>query len=134
MPKRPGLISAAIPSELDTFSMSGYSTAAARGQITKIGKYQNSHKCHNSALCSAKLILGKTSIEKKKTFSFGRCPNHLNPPPDPNSGNLVLFFGRQKRRFARMTEIFFDDDNDGINDNYDDNFGNFDDNYDKMTK
>ena len=26
---------------------------------------------------------------------------------------------------------FFDDDNDGFNDNYDDNFGNFDDNYDK---
>ena len=23
-----------------------------------------------------------------------------------NSGNLVLFFGRQKRRFARMTEFF----------------------------
>ena len=35
--------------------------------------------------------LGKASIEKK-TFSFGHCPNHLNPPPDPNSGNLVLFF------------------------------------------
>ena len=50
---------------------------------------------------------------------------------DPNSGNLVLFFGRQKRRFARMTENFFDDDNDGFNDDYDDNFGNFDDNYDK---
>ena len=30
-----------------------------------------------------------------------------------------------------MTEIFFDDDNDGFNDNYDTNFGNFDDNYDK---
>ena len=36
-----------------------------------------------------------------------------------------------QRRFARMTEIFFDDDNDGCNDNYDDNFGNFDDDYDK---
>ena len=67
----------------------------------------------------------------KKTFSFGHCPNHLTPPPDPNSGNLVLFFGRQKRRFARMTKKYFDGDNDGFNDNYDDNFGNFDDNYDK---
>ena len=46
-------------------------------------------------------------------------------------GNWVLLFGRKKRRFARMTEIFFDDDNDGFNDNYDDKFGNFDDNYDK---
>ena len=43
---------------------------------------------------------------KKKTFSFGHCPNHLTPPPDPNSGNLVLFFGRQKRRFARLTDFF----------------------------
>ena len=31
--------------------------------------------------------------QQKKTFSFEHCPNHLNPPlPDPNSGNLVLFF------------------------------------------
>ena len=50
---------------------------------------------------------------------------------DPDSGNFVLFFGRQKRHFARMTEFFFNDDNDGFNYNYDDNFGNFDDNYDK---
>ena len=35
-------------------------------------------------------VFGKTSTEKK-TFSFGHCPNHLNPPPDPNSGNLVFF-------------------------------------------
>ena len=27
-----------------------------------------------------------------------------------------------------MTEILFDDDNDGFRDNYDDDFGNFDDN------
>ena len=26
---------------------------------------------------------------------------------------------------------FFDDDNDGCNDNHDDNYGNFDDDYDK---
>ena len=30
-----------------------------------------------------------------------------------------------------MTETFFNDDDDGFNDNYDDNFGNFNDNYDK---
>ena len=34
---------------------------------------------------------------EKKTFSFGHCPNHLHPPlPDPNSGNLVLFFRKSK--------------------------------------
>ena len=72
---------------------------------------------------------GKTSIEKKVFFrALPESPKP--PPPDPNSGNLVLFFGRQKWRFARMTKIFFNDDNDGFNDNYDDNFSNFDDNYD----
>ena len=30
-----------------------------------------------------------------------------------------------------MTNFFFDDDNDGFNDKYDDSLGNFDDNYDK---
>ena len=72
----------------------------------------------------------REDINSKRTFSFGHCPNHLNtpPPPPPNSGNLVLFFGRQKPRFACMTGKDFDDDNDGCNDNYD---GNFDDNYDK---
>ena len=49
----------------------------------------------------------REDLNRKKTFSFGHCPNPLTPPPDPNSGNLVLFFGRQKRRFARMTGIFF---------------------------
>ena len=33
-----------------------------------------------------------------------------------------------------MAKFFFNDDNDGFNDNYDDNFGKFDDNYDKNDK
>ena len=33
--------------------------------------------------------------------------------------------------FPEMFSIFFDDDNDGFNDNHDDNYGNFDDDYDK---
>ena len=37
--------------------------------------------------------LGKTSIKKNY---FEHCPNHLNPPTDPNSGNLVLFFRTSK--------------------------------------
>ena len=40
--------------------------------------------------------LGNTSW-KKRMFSFGHCPNYLSPPPPPpNSGNLYIFFGRQK--------------------------------------
>ena len=35
--------------------------------------------------------------QQKKTFSFGHCPKPLNsPPPDPNSGNFVLFFQTSK--------------------------------------
>ena len=78
---------------------------------------------------SQRLLQSKGRHRNKKNVFFRALPE--SPKPPPNSGNLVLFFGRQKRRFARMTEIFFDDDNDGFNDNYDDNFGNFDDNYDK---
>ena len=72
--------------------------------------------------------LGKTSIEKNVFF---RALPESHNPPWPQFGQLGPLFGRQKRRFGRMTDIFFDDDNDGFNDNYDDNFGNFDDNYDK---
>ena len=39
--------------------------------------------------------LGKTS-KKKKTFSFGHCPNHLNPPPSPQFGQLGPFFRKSK--------------------------------------
>ena len=65
----------------------------------------------------------REDINRRKMFPFGHCQNHLTPPPpDPNSGILVLFFGRQEQRFASMTEFFLNDDNDGFNDNYDDNF------------
>ena len=41
--------------------------------------------------------LVREEVNRKNTFSFGHCPNHLNPPPhDPNSGNLVLFFRKSK--------------------------------------
>ena len=38
----------------------------------------------------------REGVNGKKTFSFGHCPNHLNPPPDPDSGNLVVFFRTSK--------------------------------------
>ena len=48
---------------------------------------------------SSELGLGKTSIEKNGFFRA--LPELPNPtPPDPNSGNLVLFFsGHQNSRF-----------------------------------
>ena len=59
----------------------------------------------------------------KKDVFFRALPELPKPPPpDPNSGNLVLFFLRQKRRFARMTGKKIDADNEGCNDNYDDNY------------
>ena len=45
----------------------------------------------------------------------------INKNP-PNSGNFWT---------SKTTEFFLDDDNDGCNANYNDNYGNFDDNYDK---
>ena len=48
--------------------------------------------------------LGNTSW-KKRMFSFGHCPNFLSPPPlTPFRATCTSFFGRQNRRFARMTE------------------------------
>ena len=52
-------------------------------------------------------------------------------PPDPNLGNLVLFFYVKSNVFRVWPEKKFDADIEGCNDNYDDNYGYFDDNYDK---
>ena len=41
---------------------------------------------------------------KKRMFSFGHCPNYLSPPLTPFRATCTSFFGRQNRRFARMTE------------------------------
>ena len=74
----------------------------------------------------------REDINRKKTFSFGHCPKHLAPPPpDPNSGNLVLFFYVKNDVLRVWPEKRFDADNEGCSDNYDDNYGNFDYNYDK---
>ena len=43
-----------------------------------------------------KYICVREDLNRKKTFSFGHCPNPLTPPPDPNLGNLVLFFWTSK--------------------------------------
>ena len=43
------------------------------------------------------IVVVREDLNWKKTFSFGHCPNYLNPPPHhPNSGNLVLFFRTSK--------------------------------------
>ena len=68
---------------------------------------------------------------KKKTLSFGHCPNHLKPPPlTPIRATWSSFF-TSKTTFCVYDRKKFDADNEGCNDNYDDNYGNFDDNYDK---
>ena len=40
--------------------------------------------------------LVREDINRKKTFSFGHCPNHLNPPPWPQFGQLGPFFRKSK--------------------------------------
>ena len=83
--------------------------------FTIIGKYRFSYNCFeeldsqqcfqgyvffsiwNILHCSNSAILGKTSIEKKKTFSFGHCPNYLTPPPPwPQFGQLGPLFSEVK--------------------------------------
>ena len=50
------------------------------------------------------LLFLREGLNGKKTFSFGHCPNHLNPPIPPIRATGSSFFGFQKRRFARITE------------------------------
>ena len=39
--------------------------------------------------CSSDHNSLREDLNRKKTFSFGHCPNYLTPPPpDPNSGNF----------------------------------------------
>ena len=60
----------------------------------------------------------------RKNIYFWAWSESPKTPPCPQFGQLGPL------RFAHMTE-FFDDDNDGCNDDYDDNYGKFDDNYEK---
>ena len=66
---------------------------------------------------------------EKKTFSFGHCPNHLNPsPPCPQFGQLGPFFSDVKNDvLAHITERSKDDYDNDVSDNCDHNFGTFDD-------
>ena len=42
----------------------------------------------------------REDLNWKKTFSFGHCPNYLNPPPiTPIRATWSSFFGRQNSRF-----------------------------------
>ena len=41
----------------------------------------------------------REGLNEKKNVFLRALPESPNPPPDPKSGNLVLFFGRQNSRF-----------------------------------
>ena len=66
---------------------------------------------------------------KKKNVFFRALPK-LAPPPPPHMGYIRAtwssLFGRQKQRFAHMTEKNTDDDDDGWNDNNDGDDDNID--------
>ena len=78
------------------------------------------------------MVTTREDINRKNVF-FRALPESRKhpPPPDPNSGNLVLCFFTSKMTFCAYDRKKFDADNEGCNDNYDDNYRNFDDNYDK---
>ena len=42
------------------------------------------------------LVKVREGVNGKKTFSFGHCPNHLNPPPSPQFGQLGPLFSEVK--------------------------------------
>ena len=64
----------------------------------------------------------REDINRKKTFSFGHCPNYLSLPP--HFGQLVpLFLDVKNDVLARITEQSKDDYDNDVSDNCDRNFG-----------
>ena len=69
--------------------------------------------------------LGTPPIKK---IDFFRALPKLPPPPlPPIRASCTTFFGRQKRRLARITEPSNDGYDNDVSDNCDHNFGTFDD-------
>ena len=70
----------------------------------------------------------KGTLPKKKNVFFRALPKlPLSPPLPPIRASCTTFFGRQKRRLARITEPSNDDYDNDVSDNCDHNFGTFDD-------
>ena len=90
--------------------------------LVSVTRYRFLEKSSNKRMLTYTYLLLREDIRRKKTFSFGHCPNHLNPPSWPQFGQLGPLFLRQKQRFARMTGKKIDADNEGCNDNYDNNY------------
>ena len=85
--------------------MSSYSSSVLAQQLKK---NSTDHLRMNEALDNNE---NREEINGNKKVFFRALPESPKPlpPPDPNSGNLVLFFGRQnsrfespKKRFAKM--------------------------------
>ena len=50
----------------------------------------------------------REGLNEKKTFSFGHCPNHLNPsPPWPQFGHFGPLFWTSRTTFCEYDRIFF---------------------------
>ena len=74
----------------------------------------------------------REGVNGKKNVFFRALPESPKPPPlTPIRATWSSFLDVKNDVLRVWLIFFFDDDNDGFNDNYDDNFGNFDDNYDK---
>ena len=94
-----------------------------RVQTLKYTQHEITHCC---LIFSSKT---KGRHHQKIKVLIRALPELAKPPL--NSGTLVLFSGRQNRRFGRMMEKNTDDDNNRCHDNFDQNFCNFDDNDNK---
>ena len=72
---------------------------------------------------SKRWLIIREHLTGKKSISFGHCPNYLPPPLPHIRATCTIFFGRHKRRLARIREP----SNNDVSDNCDHNFGTFDD-------
>ena len=72
----------------------GLSTSAPRFMCFAWVGQVNSFK-YNILLFDVNVDVYKGTPPKKRMFSFGHCPNYPSSPP-PLSGNLYIFFGRQR--------------------------------------
>ena len=82
--------------------------------------------------CQFRTYVGvREDINRKTTFSFGLCPNHLKPPLTPILATWSSFLDVKNDILRVGPKLFWMMIMLVSIDNYDHNLGNFDDNYDK---
>ena len=58
----------------------------------KLSWIDASYACEQVMLIGSEENRVRDGLPKKRSCSFGFCPNYLDPPPPPNLDNLYHFF------------------------------------------